>query len=49
MKNKIKCPVCKKLLKPYVLEDSFYGDSLNWFCGCEPRDLPIIEYKLKEK
>ena len=44
-----KCPKCNETLDPYVLEDDFYGDSLNWYCGCAPRDLSIIEDKLKEK
>ena len=44
-----KCPKCNEKLEPYILDDSYYGDSLNWFCGCEPEDLPMIEEQLKEK
>jgi len=44
-----KCPKCKEGLSPYIHEDAFHGDALAWFCECEPRDLSVIEEKLKEK
>ena len=47
--REFKCPKCKEVLIPYIDEDEHHGEFLAWYCACEPKDLPILEEKLKEK